>query len=235
MKTSFYFVLWIGLYFLIGVFGNQWMQYNSFFVAIVAVFVISSILSKITINQRAYMANRDGARFFELLYKNDYKRYLALHHRRLLFNVATFIYFMITVIFLLMIHESWVIIAIFAFFGFGSANGMVESYKVYSHVRDAGAIELDEESMEVFNRYKEGRDAGFKANQMYPPATWKDKLFRGSNIGFAIISIVLGIIYIGMYIPGLLSHGTYLMGSTMFIAYGGLALIYGINDLTTTI
>lgn len=235
MKTSFYFVLWIGLYILIGIFGSQWMQYNSFFVALVAVWAISGLLNSVTTNQRAYMENREGAAFYELVYQNDFRRYLGIFRRHFWFDAATFIYFVITVVFLIMIRESWLIIAIFAFFGYGSAVTMNKSYKVLSEVRQAGHIELDEESMEQFNRYKEGREAGYAANQMYPEASWKDKLLRGCNFGFAILSIILGIVYICFYVPGLLMHGSNLMGSAMLVAYGGLAFIYGINDLTTSI
>ena len=235
MKTSFYFVLWIGIYLLIDIFGGRSLQVNSFYIALIAVWAISGILNKATANQQAYMANREGAAFLELVYRNDYKRYLGIFRRKMLFDAATFIYFVITIIFLLMIHESLLIVAIFAFFGYGSAKATLESYRFYSKVKEDGKITIpdDEESIEQYNRYSEMRQT-YQADEMCPPPTLKDKLLRGCNFGFSILSILLGILYIVTCVPGLIGHGAVRMGAAMMVAYGGLAFIYGINDLITT-
>lgn len=74
----------------------------------------------------------------------------------------------------------------------------------------------------------------YQAHEMCPPPTWKDKLLRGFNFGFSILSILLGIIFIAISIPNISTHGTEGMGAAMMVAYGGLAFIYGVNDLISS-
>ena len=46
MKTSFYFVVWIVIYPILGLLGNEWIDQHSFFVALICVWALSWFLNK---------------------------------------------------------------------------------------------------------------------------------------------------------------------------------------------
>lgn len=58
MKTSFYFLFWFIVYYLIGLTGNQLLIQNDLFVALILVFFISRFDSKLFHKETQYQANK---------------------------------------------------------------------------------------------------------------------------------------------------------------------------------
>lgn len=56
MKTSFYFFLWFIVYYLIGLTGSQILIQNDFFVALILVFFVSRLDSKLYYKEAQYQA-----------------------------------------------------------------------------------------------------------------------------------------------------------------------------------
>lgn len=235
MKTSFYFVLWMGIYLLIDIFGSVNMQINSFWIALATVWVINGLLKSITKKEREYIEERESAAFLDIIYRNDYRQYLNIYRRKMLFDAASMCYMGIAVVYLLIARENWLIIGVFALFFFSIMSRFGLSYKDYKSVKEADGIEYPdtEQFKDKLRLFSELRSSN-TLQEMCPPPTWKDSLLRGCNFLFSILSIILGLFLVAICIPGFFFDTVSILGSAMTLAYGGLAFLYGVNDLITT-
>lgn len=118
MKTSFYFFLWFVVYYLIGLTGSQLLIQNDFFVALILVFFISRLDSKLFYKEAQYQANLNRAYIFEIFYSNDAKKMGKTIRQRCLGQTVWAIYCILTVAGLLALHNTDVVAyVIFGFFG----------------------------------------------------------------------------------------------------------------------
>lgn len=236
MKTSFYFFLWFIVYYLIGLTGSQILIQNDFFVALILVFFISRLDSKLFYKEAQYQANLNRAYIFEIFYSNDAKKMGKIVRQRFLGQTVWAIYCILTVAGLLALHNTdFVAYVIFGFFGVMSMIASSKLFSQYRDIKDNGLPSFEDsqfsDDVESYNRYCELRRQ-FSASELLPHAPSLSKWVNIASIVFAIACIGGGLFYLFLILFEV-SHINMLF-SAMLI-WSVLAIFFGIKDLISSI
>lgn len=97
MKTSFYFVLWIIIYPILGLLNNSFINQNSFIIALVIVWGLSWSLNKIMPKTLTYERASQIAPLLEEVYTGDVADFKKRVTRDMWIESVTSVYFIITV------------------------------------------------------------------------------------------------------------------------------------------
>lgn len=240
MKTSFYFVLWILIYPVLGMFHSSALQNNAFLVALIVVFGISWLLNKLMPETIIYEGIGRVAPILEDVYTDNVASFKKRLGRTAALESVTALYFSVTTAVLLMLMFSGVRdflgLVIFGLFAFSAVKNSVTLVGAYFSLKSDPTpdrtVEIVEDVYHLdYTSYYNKRIAG-DYEQMLPPRPRCYKVFQVVSILFALASFVLGLIYMVKAVNYLTVSGVEVRAiGSMYMLYGSLAMLFGAKDM----
>lgn len=246
MKTSFYFVLWIIIYPVLGLINNSFIDNHAFIVALGIVWGLSWLLNRLMPNIWAYESVSQVAPILEDVYIGNVNSFRKRLSRDSLIETITSIYFLITTmvigiaIFLAGVND-WIALMVFLFFTFGAISRSVKLIKAKIQL---SSNPTPEQCMEIATEtYKLDYSAYYEAHfnksymEILPPKPRYFNLFRIFSIIIAALASLLGLINIVSAVLLFYSYTSIEIGafSGMYFLYGSLATYFGIKDIVTLV
>ena len=244
MKTSFYFVLWILIYPILGLFNNDFINNNAFIVALAVVIGLSWLLNRLIPQTLSYERVSETAPILEDVYTGNVASFRKRLMRESSIELVTAIYFAVSTIvigiavFIAGIND-WIALIVFGIFTFGAFDKTVKLMKAKSSLKENPTAE---QCMDIANEtyhldyesYYEARQA-VSYSDMFPPRPRHFKVFQIISIIIAVIAALLGFYYIISAILIMLNSSSLEAGAYagMFFLYGSLAIYFGIKDTIT--
>lgn len=246
MKTSFYFVLWILIYPILGLFNNDFIAENSFVVAIAVVWSLSWLLNRMMPDTLTYERVSQIAPVMENVYTGNVDAFIKRLRTETRIETFTSIYFLLTTaviayaVFKAGVND-WIALIVFGFFTFGAISRSVSLSKALTSVKSNPTPEQCTETAEEvykldYAAYYEGRQS-YSYEQMLPPRPGHFKAFQIFSIVLAGICSLLGLLYIVL-------AAVVMIGSTslaenavagMYLLYGSLAAYFGVKDFASIV
>ena len=240
MKTSFYFVIWIIIYPLLGLIHSPWIDENAFIVALFIVWILSWVINNSMPDIIRYERIRKVNIIMEEIYTGNLKAFMARISRQVTVRFVTAIYFATTFLFILFtifgsIADEWFALLIFGFFTFSSITGTHQLNKVLNRLK----LNLTREECEEVakNLYKVDYSSYYSQRQthtfaeMFPPVPSGYKAFSVFSALMAIACSLLGLwCLINSIITLVISHTSLITSALMYFLYGSLACYFGIKD-----
>ena len=239
MKASFYFVLWMGLYFIFDLVNIPFLQNNAFIAAFILVIFISNIINKNLVNDIRAEKQSALIHFYEDVYTNA----IAKYRRQVMYNLCLYsifaIYFLITFVWIIRsTRGAFLGDRIFEMVIFGALS-FYYVYKSYKFSSSYASLRKTNNLLDYFSelQYNEsyaaycGRRTTMTFGQILQSEPKVSSGYRITGIVFAILSIILGIWFLKISLPGffrLSGAGIFLL---MLTLYGALAIQAGIKDL----
>ncbi|MDE5849641.1 MAG: hypothetical protein K2H38_05825 [Muribaculaceae bacterium] len=246
MKTSFYFVVWIAIYPLLGLLGSSFINENAFIVALLAVWGISWLINRTMPETLAYERATQIAPVLEDIFTGNLIHFRKRLTRQAIVEAVTSFYFLITTLVLVLSvarsgGDDWLALIIFALFTFSTISRSIKLLQAYSRLKtDLSKEECARVAMETYRldyeAYAQNRERGSYAD-MLPP---KPKHFRAFQIFSMIVSgicVALGLIYIVLGLGVMFAGEVIGTGAIagMYFLYGSLAAYFGIKDLISSV
>lgn len=240
MKTSFYFVLWILIYPILGLLNNSFIDNNAFIVALAVVWGLSLLLNQIMPNTLTYERALNVAPILEDAYTGN----VASFSKRLLkdatIELVTAIYFIVTTIVIAIAIfkagvNNWIALLIFGFFTFGAISRSARLIKAKINLKNnpnpEQCMEIAEETYKLdYASYYEARN-GADYSHMMPEKPKHFKILQVCSTIISAICTLLGAAYI--FLGVILFFGQPIEVQTiagMYFLYGTLATYFGIKD-----
>lgn len=247
MKTSFYFVIWIIIYPLLGLLHSPGVDRNAFIIALVVVWGLSYFLNRsmpLTIRYEGALAR---ARVMEEIYSGHYEAFRLRVRRRMWVQFVTALYFGVTVVFVVfsLLRQSdandWFALVIFGLFAYGSVTSAARMQKAAAELgADPSEEACGRVAASLFNLnyadYRRRRAIagaeGTDLSEMLPLRPPHFRAFLIFSLLVAVGCVVLGVLYLERALMGLiLSHGAgSISGAIMYVLYGSLATYFGLRD-----
>lgn len=240
MKTSFYFVLWILIYPILGLFENSFINNNSFIVALAAVWGLSWLLNRIMPETLTYERASQITPILEDIYTGNVTSFEKRLSREANIEVLTAIYLIVTtVVIAIAIFKAgvndWIALAIFGFFTIGAISRSAGLVKAKSQLNDnptpEQCMDIAEETYKLdYASYYEARN-GADYSHMMPEKPKHFKIFQVCSTIISAICTLLGAAYIILGV--ILFFGQPIEVQTiagMYFLYGTLATYFGIKD-----
>lgn len=241
MKTSFYFVVWIVIYPLLGLLHNEFIYNNSFFVALIVVWAISWFINRNMPDTLRYERVSGTYPVLESVYTGN----VAVFSKRLgsmaLTESVTSVYFCLTTVFIIITSlrsgSGWFELIIFGLFALGTitrSSRLVNSYfKLKRNPTPDECVAIAEDTFKLnYTAYFDQRQ-GRSYVDMFPPRPQYYKAFLVVSAIIAVVAAVLGVITITFAIIASYSNASVGNGimAGMYFLYGALATYFGIRDL----
>lgn len=244
MKTSFYFVLWILIYPLLGLLHSSVVDENSFILALMVVWGLSWLINRSIPDTIRYERVWQTAPVLEDVYTGNVKSFLKRLSRQTLIEAITGVYFCVSTFALAVSAfksgaSDWFALVIFVFFAIGVISRSVKLSKAKNSLESNPTPDQCLEIAEnVYNLhyaayYNARKDSSFEA--MIPPAPAHYKIFQIVSLLFAVAAALLGAYYIFLGVSSMLrghSVAFAAFGSMTFL-YGSLAAYFGVKDTAT--
>ena len=168
MKTSFYFVLWILIYPILGLINNEFVNNNAFFLAFVAVWGLSWLLYRLMPKTIAYERASRITPILEDVYTRNVNSFLKRLSSDTLIEIVTAIYFSVTTlvvaitIFIGGVND-WIALIVFGFFTIGAILRSIKLCKaraaLHSNPTAVGFMEIATDVYRLdYASYYEARD-----------------------------------------------------------------------------
>lgn len=240
MKTSFYFIVWITIYPLLGLIGNEWIDQHSFFVALVCVFALSWFLNKSMPATIAYERKLNLAQILNDVYTCNVDGFRRRLSRMSIIEFIGALYFGITFILTLLFilaggTSGWFELIVFGFLAAGTISRASKLQKYSWQLRNnpdpqESVTIVEEMGMDYASYYEERQNS--EPGSIMPPAPRNFAVFQIFSIIASIICTILGIGFIILAVLGIIGNASF--GATsfgiLFLLYGSLATYYGIKD-----
>lgn len=241
MKTSFFFVVWIGIYPLLSLINNPGLQEYSFMVALIVVFGLSIALNKLMFKTILYENACKVVSIMENIYDDKVSAFKRRIDRESTIEAVSAAYFVITTILLLYMmfttgnNEIFALI-IFAFLSIGAFTRAGKLIKGAASLRNNSTPECCMEvaynvyniDYEQYYNSRHGRDL----KDVLPPRPQHYTLFLIISTVLASLCALLGLAFVVMAVIGLVNGGFGLLGNAIIlILYGTLATYFGVKDL----
>lgn len=242
MKTCFYFVLWILIYPILGLFGNESIYEHSFFIALVVVYGISWLLNRSMPKTLLYERVCQIAPVLEEVYTGNVQSFSKRLSKDAVIETVTAIYFCITTVVIgIAVFRAgvndWFALLVFGFFTVGAitrSTRLVNArFRLKSNPTPEQCMEIAEETygLDYASYYESHLNSNYE--EMFPPRPKHYKAFQIFSIVIASIAAILGLFYIlssiFIVIPGPSFEIVGLVA--MYILYGSLASYFGIKDV----
>lgn len=246
MKTSFYFVLWIIIYPILGLFNNSVIDNNAFIVALVVVWGLSWVLNRAMPNILNYERALQIAPILEDVYTGNVSTFRKRLSREATIETITAVYFVVTIIVIAIAIfkvgvNDWIALAVFGLFTFGSISRSITLLKAKSQLNEnptsEQCMEIADETYKLdYASYYEAHN-GVSYNDMLPSKPKFFKVFRIFSTIIAVIASLLGLLYILSAIVIMFSNTSVEIGAVagMYFLYGSLATYFGIKDFISCI
>lgn len=140
MKTSFYFVLWIVIYPILGLFNNDFIAENSFVVAIAVVWGLSWLLHRMMPDTLTYERISQIAPVMENVYTGNVDAFIKRLRTETRIETFTSIYFNVTTaviayaVFKAGVND-WIALIVFGSFTFGAISRSMSLSKAQTAVK----------------------------------------------------------------------------------------------------
>lgn len=241
MKTSFYFVIWIVIYPILGLFHNSIIEEHSFFIALVAVWGLSWLLNRTMPETLTYEHVSQVAPVMEDIYTGNVSSFSMRIAGTSAEEGVGSLYFIVTSIVLayvtvFMEGGDWFALLIFVFFAIGSISRFIQFFKAGRQIKQNPT---PQECMAVASRlyqldyeaYYNGRQNA-TCEQMLPS---RPPRFKAFMVVSTVIAVIAGLLGLGNIVLGaiiMLSESSFAVGALagMYFLYGSLALYFGIKD-----
>lgn len=247
MKTSFYFVIWIIIYPLLGLLGSEAIDRNAFLFALIIVWGISWILNRSMPDTLRYEAVSERLALAEDVYAGRIEK-LRRHISGLsIVEFVTAVYFGVTFVFLLFMMikgygRNWLGLVVFGLFGVWAIRRAYALSRAAARLRGnpdpSESVELVESLFGVsYSSYYETRRNMHSPADMLPPRPPHYKAFQILSLIIAVVCAILGVIFIVIALVNLIGRSSpeVLTGAIMNLLYGSLAAYYGTKDSISTI
>lgn len=237
MKASFYFVFWILIYPLLGLFHNAVLDQNSFIVALVLAFGLSWLLNRLMPATLGYERKLQVYPILSDVYEGNVAAFTKRVFKSTMVSIVTAVYFLlVTFAILFLSHQDIFALIIFGLLTFAYMSRSVSMYKTYLKIKENPT---PEECMEIATEtyrlnyaayYEERMSAEGKITIPAPPRHFK--IFQLCSLIFAALSAIFGLFFLLLFILSLLGSSSLIgavFAGTSFL-YGSLALYFGISD-----
>lgn len=242
MKTSFYFVLWILIYPILGLFNNEFIDNNAFLLAIGAVWGLSWLLNRLMPETLEYEQAARTAPILEDVYTGNVASFGMRLMRDSTIELVTAIYLAVSTIaiaigiFVAGIHE-WVALFVFGYLTYCAAVRTIKLIKAKFSLNENPTAEQcmeiasDTFGLDYASYYEQRQEVPYQ--DMFPPRPRHFKMFQILSLIIAVIAALLGLFFIITAI--LIVLGSPSLQARAFAAmnflYGSLATIFGIKDI----
>lgn len=244
MKPSFYFVLWILIYPILGLFNNSFIDNNSFVVALAIVIGLSWLLNRMMPDTLTYERASQIAHILEDVYTGNVSSFKKRLVRESNIETVTAIYFIVTTIVIaLAIFKAgvndWIALVIFGYLSYVFISQSI------SLIRARAALKSNptpEQCMEIADDtykldYASYYDAhnGVSYQDMLPPKPKYFNAFQIFTLVVASVASLLGLAYIILSVLLILRSSTLTVGTvaSMYFMYGSLAAYFGLKDFVS--
>ena len=246
MKTSFYFVVWILIYPLLGLLHNSFINQNAFIVALLAVWGLSWVLNRTIPETIEYERASQTAPLLEDVYTGNIVRFRKHVTRQAIIEVFFSFYLLITTLVILLIitdsgGNDWLALIIFAMFTFSAISQSIKLLKAYSCLKANPTKEeceriLSETYRIDYSTYAEERGRR-TFEDMLPQRPTHFKTFQVFSMVISGICVVLGLVYIVLGLLVMFGNDSVGAGAIagMYFLYGSLATYFGIKDLISCV
>lgn len=246
MKTSFYFVLWILVYPILGLFNNTFIANNSFIVALALVWGLSWLLNRTMPKILTYERASQIAPIMEDVYTGNVPAFIQRLRTDTRIETFTSIYFLVTTVVIAYAVfaagvNDWVALIVFGFFTFGAISRSIKLNNALSTTKSSPTpeqcVETAEEMYQFdYANYYEGRQA-YSYEQMLPERPNHFKAFQIFSVVIAGICSLLGLLYIVLAVLVMIGSDNLATDALagMCLLYGSLAAYFGIKDFFGTI
>lgn len=244
MKTSFYFVLWILIYPILGLFNNDFIAENSFVVAIAVVWGLSWLLNRMMPDTLTYERVSQIAPIMENVYSGNVRAFIKRLRTETRIEAFTSIYFLVTTaviayaVFKAGVND-WIALIVFGFFTFGAISRSMSLCKALASVKSNPTPEQSAETAEEvyeldYAAYYEGRQS-YSYEQMLPPRPRHFKALQIFSIIIAGICSLLGLLYVILATIIMIGSDSLAADALagMYLLYGSLAAYFGIKDFSS--
>lgn len=244
MKTSFYFVLWIIIYPILGLFNNNFINNNAFIVALGIVWGLSWLLNRIMPATLSYERASQIIPILEDVYTGNVSAFMKRLSRESRIEIVSAIYFLVTTIVIALAIfkvgvNDWIALVIFAFFTYGAIYRSISFSRAESELKSNPTSEQcmqiadDTYKLDYATYYDARKDVSY-AN-MLPLKPKHFKIFQIFSIVIAIGASLLGLLYIILGVLIFISQSSLEAGALagMYFLYGILATYFGIKDIIT--
>lgn len=240
MKTSFYFVIWIIIYPLLGLLNNQFVNDNNFIIALILVFALSYFINRAIPNVISYARRTSAYPMLENAFMGNVHGFLNKLSAQTTMSVITAIYFIVATVAIIITFlndfEDWFAVLLFAYFSYNAMKRSVGFSRIRSLLTQnptpEQCVAIAQNNLRLnYESYYEARQ--YKSYQeMFQPRPKGFMIYMIVSIIFATISALLGLATIIMSI--ITFGGGHTFASTamagMLLLYGSLATYYGIFD-----
>lgn len=244
MKTSFYFVVWILIYPLLGLINNSFIDNNAFIVALAAVWGLSRLLNRLMPETLTYENVTQIAPILEDVYTANVASFSKRLTRELIIEIVSAIYFIVTtivsgiIIFIIGIND-WLTLIIFGFFTFLSIGRVINLLKAKSSLKEnptgEQCMEIADDTyrLDYASYYEERQELSYQELLSQRPRHFK--VFQIFSIIIAVIAALIGLSLIITAILIMLDSYSYVAGAFggMYFLYGSLAIYFGIKDVVS--
>lgn len=246
MKTSFYFVLWILIYPILGLFDNNFIDNNAFIVALAIVWGLSWLFNRIMPDTLTYERASHIAPILEDVYTGNVPAFMKRLSRESKVEIVTAIYFTVTTIVIALAifkagENDWIALAIFGFFTYGVISRSISLNRANAGLKSnptpEQCMEIADETYKLdYASYYDVRN-GVSYADMLPQKPKHFKVFKVFSIVISAIASLLGLLYIILGILIMLSQSSLEAGAVagMYFLYGSLATYFGVKDFDSCI
>ena len=248
MKTSFYFVLWIIIYPVLGWIDNDTVTNNSFIFALIGVFAISWLINRLMKQTVMYETATQVSRVLEDVYTGNVSSFGKRLSRETTIETITAAYLIITtmVVGIGMLNtgvSNWIALAVFGLFSFGSIAKCVNLHRANSSLKSnptpAQCVEIVNSIYNLnYEAYYEAH-SGVTLEAILPPRPKYFNCFLVFSLITAIIAALLGLLFIIASAIIFISGSLFMFGtaalSGMLVLYGFLAIYFGVKDIISTL
>lgn len=246
MKTSFYFVIWMVIYPLLGLLNSPMIDQNSFLIALILVWGLAWFINRSIPQIIRYEKILEYSQIMNEVYTGNVQGF-----RKRLGTMATIefisaLYFGVAFVFSLFLlttsgSNGWLELLIFGFLAFGTVSRAAKLQKLTWRLRKNPNPQecvsvVDAMGLDYASYYDHRRNVGKDA--VLPPAPRHFKAFRIFSIIMSAICIILGLLFLVMAMLSLIAHYSILGVATygiMTLLYGSLAVYFGIKDIMSSI
>ena len=241
MKTSFYIVLWILVYPLLGLLDSNFINQNSFLVAIIAIFAISYLLNRAMPKHLVYARASEALPILEHVYNGDVEAF----RKRLSFDTvvettSAVSYCVALAVILVLVFEAGlnnlIALVIFALLAVAAISGSAKYIKAKSALSaNPTGEQCRDIAYEVYRldyaAYYNDR-MGRSYRDMMPARPPHFKVFQIATLLFAAVCTLLGLYYFIIYLSNILEYWSIAAAAFygMYFLYGSLAICFGVKD-----
>lgn len=248
MKTSFYFVIWIVIYPILGLFNNSFIDNNAFIIALAVVWGLSWLLNRMMPKTLTYERITQIAPILEDVYTGNVSSFRKRLSREANIETITAVYFVFTIVVIAIAifkfgANDWIALVVFGLFTYGAISHSISllgaKFKLRSNPTSEQCMEIAEDTYNLdYTTYYEAHN-GVSYQDMFPPKPRYFKVFKVFSIMFATISALLGLLYIVLGVMIMFSEANLnadaIAVAGMYFLYGSLAAYFGVKDFVSCI